>query len=81
MKELIPDQNVYFRKTIQNKIYKNVHKYFGSNILVFKENGLNCLLDLLAGMDWDTAQSSIHTAALGCMKALMNNTVSLMEKC
>ncbi|XP_023325482.1 disheveled-associated activator of morphogenesis 1 [Eurytemora carolleeae] len=39
-----------------------------------EENGLNCLLDLLAGMDWDTAQSSIHTAALGCMKALMNNT-------
>jgi hypothetical protein len=27
-------------------------------------------------MDWDTAQSNIHTAALGCVKALMNNSVS-----
>jgi len=37
-------------------------------------DGLNCLLNLLAGMDWDTAQSNIHTAALGCVKALMNNS-------
>jgi len=37
-------------------------------------DGLPCLLDFLAGMDWDTAQSSIHTAALGCVKALMNNS-------
>ena len=40
-------------------------------------DGLNCLLNLLAGMDWDTAQSNIHTAALGCVKALMNNSVIL----
>ena len=39
-------------------------------------DGLNCLLNLLAGMDWDTAQSNIHTAALGCVKALMNNSVT-----
>jgi dishevelled associated activator of morphogenesis len=39
-----------------------------------EEDGLNCLLDLLASMDWDTAQSNIHTAALGCVKALMNNS-------
>ena len=37
---------------------------------------MNCLLDLLAAMDWDTGQSNIHTAALGCVKALMNNSVS-----
>ena len=37
--------------------------------------GLNCLLSLLAGLDWDTAQSNIHTVALGCVKALMNNSV------
>ena len=40
--------------------------------------GLNCLLNLLAGLDWDTAQSNIHTAALGCVKALMNNSVGLI---
>lgn len=37
--------------------------------------GLTCLLSLLAGLDWDTAQSNIHTAALGCVKALMNNSI------
>ena len=37
-------------------------------------DGLGCLLNLLAGMDWDTGQSAIHTAALGCVKALMNNS-------
>ena len=37
-------------------------------------DGLGCLLALLAAMDWDTAQSVIHTAALGCVKALMNNS-------
>ncbi len=39
---------------------------------------MNCLLELLATMDWDTAQSNIHTAALGCVKALMNNSVSII---
>jgi len=37
--------------------------------------GLTCLLDLLAGLDWETAQSNLHTAALGCVKALMNNSI------
>merc|ERR1719397_1029521 len=37
-------------------------------------DGLGCLLNLLARMDWDTGQSVIHTAALGCVKALMNNS-------
>ena len=39
-----------------------------------ESNGLQCLLNLLSGMDWDTAQSNIHTAALGCVKAIMNNS-------
>merc|ERR1719195_2154961 len=38
-------------------------------------DGLTCLLNLLAGLDWDTAQSNIHTAALGCVKAVMNNSI------
>merc|ERR1719273_1107913 len=37
-------------------------------------DGLGCLLNLLAGMDWDTGQAAIQTAALGCVKALMNNS-------
>ena len=38
--------------------------------------GLTQLLDFLAAMDYETRQSSIHTALLGCIKALMNNSVS-----
>lgn len=38
-------------------------------------DGLNSLLDYLAVMDYDTLQSPIHTVLLGCLKALMNNSV------
>ena len=38
--------------------------------------GLIKVLDFLAAMDYETQQSSIHTALLGCVKALMNNSVS-----
>ena len=38
-------------------------------------DGLIKLLDFLAAMDYETRQSSIHTALLGCIKALMNNSV------
>merc|ERR1719361_2722014 len=36
--------------------------------------GLSALLDFLAAMDYVTLQSPIHTAALSCLKALMNNS-------
>ncbi|CAH3196604.1 unnamed protein product, partial [Porites evermanni] len=36
--------------------------------------GLNCLLDFLEKMDFETSQSKIHTAAIGCFKALMNSS-------
>ena len=38
-------------------------------------DGLIKVLDFLAAMDYETRQSSIHTALLGCTKALMNNSV------
>lgn len=38
--------------------------------------GLPALLDFLEHMDYFTAQSSIHTSIIGCVKALMNNSVS-----
>lgn len=37
-------------------------------------DGLSALLDFLAAMDYVTLQSPIHTAALSCLKALMNNS-------
>ncbi|XP_066141423.1 disheveled-associated activator of morphogenesis 1 [Euwallacea fornicatus] len=36
--------------------------------------GLQVLLDYLSAMDYSTAQSSIHTSIIGCVKALMNNS-------
>ena len=39
-------------------------------------DGLIKVLDFLAAMDYETRQSSIHTALLGCTKALMNNSVN-----
>ncbi|CAH1159429.1 unnamed protein product [Phaedon cochleariae] len=37
-------------------------------------DGLLSLLDCLERMDYFTAQSSIHTSIIGCVKALMNNS-------
>jgi dishevelled associated activator of morphogenesis len=37
-------------------------------------DGLSALLDCLERMDYFTAQSSIHTSMIGCVKALMNNS-------
>ncbi|KAL3874321.1 hypothetical protein ACJMK2_037352 [Sinanodonta woodiana] len=39
-----------------------------------QEDGLQVLLNFLSGMDFKVAQSNIHTAIIGCVKALMNNT-------
>ena len=37
-------------------------------------DGLASLLDFLASIDYESGQSAIHTALLGCLKALMNNS-------
>lgn len=37
-------------------------------------DGLDCLLDFLENMDFETRQSKIHTATIGCFKALMNSS-------
>ncbi|CAN7941980.1 unnamed protein product, partial [Ixodes hexagonus] len=38
------------------------------------QDGMSCLLNFLGGMDYNTAQSPIHTSLIGCVKALMNNS-------
>ncbi|XP_022645280.1 disheveled-associated activator of morphogenesis 1-like isoform X2 [Varroa jacobsoni] len=38
------------------------------------EQGLLRLLDFLSAMDRQTFESSVHTSAIGCVKALMNNS-------
>lgn len=37
-------------------------------------NGLQCLLDCLTKMDYDTSEGPLHSAIIGCIKALMNNS-------
>ena len=39
-------------------------------------DGLSAILDALASMDYQTGQGPVHTALLGCLKALMNHSVS-----
>ncbi|XP_072031221.1 disheveled-associated activator of morphogenesis 1-like isoform X2 [Amphiura filiformis] len=38
-------------------------------------DGLSVLLDFLERMDYETMESPIHTACIGCIKALMNNSL------
>ncbi|XP_039597852.1 disheveled-associated activator of morphogenesis 1 isoform X1 [Polypterus senegalus] len=37
-------------------------------------DGLTCILNFLKSMDYETAESQIHTSLIGCIKALMNNS-------
>ncbi|KGL77515.1 Disheveled-associated activator of morphogenesis 1, partial [Tinamus guttatus] len=38
-------------------------------------DGLSCILNFLKSMDYETAESRIHTSLIGCIKALMNNSL------
>lgn len=42
-------------------------------------DGLITLLGVLSSMDYDTQQGAMHTSIIGCIKALMNNSVSLLR--
>ena len=54
---------------------QNFETYFLFFRFIDDADGLSALLDFLAAMDYVTLQSPIHTAALSCLKALMNNSV------
>jgi len=41
--------------------------------------GIDAILHFLSGLDYETAQSPIHTSLLACLKALMNNSVRLID--
>jgi dishevelled associated activator of morphogenesis len=48
-----------------------------SFVLKFIEfQGLPALLDVLEAIDFNVANSPLHTSLIGCIKALMNNSVS-----
>jgi len=44
-------------------------------------DGLVTLLGVLSSMNYDTQQGAMHTSIIGCIKALMNNSVSLLYLC
>lgn len=47
-------------------------------------DGLSCVLNFLKSMDYEAAESSIHTSLIGCIKALMNNSqgrAHVLEHC
>ncbi|XP_030580849.1 disheveled-associated activator of morphogenesis 1 [Archocentrus centrarchus] len=47
-------------------------------------DGLSCVLDFLKSMDYEAAESQIHTSLIGCIKALMNNSqgrAHVLEHC
>ena len=49
-----------------------------SFVLRFIElDGLNSLLQVLGTMDAEAGNSNLHTSVIGCLKALMNNSVSM----
>ncbi|KAK6997787.1 disheveled-associated activator of morphogenesis 1 [Biomphalaria glabrata] len=39
-----------------------------------EKSGLQCLLDFLSKMEYETSEGPLHTAIIGCIKALMNNS-------
>ncbi|KAH9489529.1 Dishevelled associated activator of morphogenesis 2 [Bulinus truncatus] len=39
-----------------------------------EKSGLQCLVDFLSKMDYETSEGPLHTAIIGCIKALMNNS-------
>lgn len=48
-----------------------------SFVLRFIElDGLNALLQVLETINAEAADSNLHTSVIGCLKALMNNSVS-----
>lgn len=52
-----------------------------SFVLRFIElDGLNALLQVLGTMDTEAANSNLHTSVIGCLKALMNNSVSFVKR-
>uniref|UniRef100_A0A096M3A8 Dishevelled associated activator of morphogenesis 1 n=1 Tax=Poecilia formosa TaxID=48698 RepID=A0A096M3A8_POEFO len=38
------------------------------------QDGLSCILNFLKSMDYNMAESQIHTSLIGCIKALMNSS-------
>jgi len=71
------DEDIESRVKLIDSLKTSLRTQPMSFVLRFIElGGLDCLLDFLTSMSYEVASSPIHTSVLGCLKALMNSTVS-----
>jgi len=71
------DEDIESRIKLIDSLKTSLRTQPMSFVLRFIElGGLDCLLNFLKGMSYEAANSPIHTSVLGCLKALMNSTVS-----
>uniref|UniRef100_A0A1B6C417 FH2 domain-containing protein n=1 Tax=Clastoptera arizonana TaxID=38151 RepID=A0A1B6C417_9HEMI len=69
------EQEIISRIRILDSLKTALRTQPHSFVLHFVElNGLIGLKSCLEAMDYNTAQSSVHTSLIGCVKALMNNS-------
>ncbi|ENN80142.1 hypothetical protein YQE_03428, partial [Dendroctonus ponderosae] len=73
--EINTDEEVRIRTKQVDALKTALRTSTHSFVIKFIESkGLKGLLNFLKAMDYFTAQSSIHTSIIGCVKALMNNS-------
>jgi len=71
------DDDVQSRLTLVDGLKTSLRTQPMSFVLRFLElGGFDCLLDFLKAMTYEMASGPIHASVLGCLKALMNSTVS-----
>jgi len=68
---------LFISPVVQRLNAQNIYTCICSFVTRFiDKDGMQRLLDFLKTMDTETLQSNIHTSVIGCIKALMNNSVS-----
>ncbi len=70
--------NIFCHFLFQTSIILNILIFICFSFVVrfIELEGLQCVLSFLSNMDHTTAHGPIHTSAIGCIKAFMNNSVS-----
>lgn len=67
------ESHTAFLDALKTALRTSAHSF----VLRFVEsNGLSALLDILRLLDIRVANSPMHSSLIGCLKALMNNSVS-----
>lgn len=69
-------ENTKFFDVLKTAIRTQPHSFV---VRFVQADGLVTLLGVLASMKHNTQQGTLHTAIIGCIKALMKNSVSLCK--